>query len=199
MQYKNKKRLVVGISLMLLLAFYFFRNLSLAVRVFGVIFGLGLFCFIDYAFSLKFRLRHYIYVFLILFGGILLSPLYFISPTYDKILHFFIPILGSIMIFFIVDKLKIKFQWKLLITFTAIMSVIAIHEIGEYLLDLLWDLKLQGVYIRDVSGLKKLNPVQSRIDDTMVDMIIGTISGLIFTIAKTFCYFYNQKVLKFVR
>lgn len=170
-----------------------FKNMSVLIRVTSVILGLGIFYFLDHAFKLKFKFRHYIYISLILFLGILFSPIYFISSSYDKVLHLLMPILGSIMIFFVVDKLKIKFKWKLLITFTSIFAILGLLEIGEYFLDLLWDFKLQGVYIRDISGLEKLNLVQDKIDDTMMDMLLGLAGSLVFTIGKTICYFYKKK------
>jgi len=54
-------------------------------------------------------------------------------------------------------------------------------------------LKLQGVFIRDISGIEKLNLVLSQHDDTMLDMIFGLLGGLVFTIGKTGGYFYKRK------
>ena len=126
-------------------------------------------------FEVDFEFRHYIYIIIILSFGILLSPLYFLIESYDKILHFFLPILASFLIFYIADKQKLSLQWKLLITFMFIVSFLAIHEIGEYVLDLLFDLKLQGVYIRDISGIEKLNLVLDKNSDTMIDLILGAL------------------------
>lgn len=100
------------------------------------------------------------------------------------------------MIFFAVNKLKIKFQWKLLITFTSILSMFVLLEIGEYLLDLFLGFKLQGVYVRDISGVQKLKILQDPLNDTMIDMIFGLIGSLVFVIGKTFCYFYNRRYRK---
>lgn len=102
--------------------------------------------------------------------------------------------MGSIMCFYVVDRLKIDFKWKLLLVFTVMMSLIGLLEIGEYLLDVLFDLKLQGVFIRDISGLEKLNPVQSRIDDTMIDMILGVIGSGLFSLGKTITHFYRRRI-----
>jgi len=196
MQYTTKRRLIVVISVVLLFAIYLLGRLSFLINIAGVIFGLAVFYTIDHLFEIKFKLRHYLYVILILFGGILFSPLYFISTDYDKILHFVMPILGSIMIFFVVDKLKIKFQWKLLITFTSILAILTIHEIGEYLIDKIWDLKLQGVYLRDISGFEKFDVVQGGLEDTMFDLIFGMLGSLFFSISKTICYLYNKRYKK---
>lgn len=193
MKYKNKRRLIIGISLFLLLVFYLFKNLSTSLVIFSFIFGLFIFYVVDHMFKIDFKLRHYIYIILILSGGILLFSLYSIYPLYDKIIHFINPILVCLLIFYILDKKELTIQWKLLISFTFVLSIITIHEIGEYLIDQLWNLKLQGVYIGDISKLGGLNPVMSKIDDTMMDIILGVIGSGLFVIGKTISYFYKRK------
>ncbi|MGD9275738.1 MAG: hypothetical protein PVJ67_01045 [Candidatus Pacearchaeota archaeon] len=193
MKYNIKRNWIIGISIFILLIFYLFKNLSESVRVFGFIFGIFLFYAIDHMFEVDFEFRHYIFIIIILSFGILLSPLYFLSESYDKMLHFIMPILASFLVFFIVDKQKISFQWKLLIAFMFILSFLAIHEIGEYLLDLLFDWKLQGVYIRDISGIEKLNLVLDKNSDTMIDMILGMLGGGIFVLGKSAVHIYKRK------
>ena len=124
------------------------------MRVFGFIFSLIIFYVIDHMFEIEFKLRHYVYMMIILVFGILLSPFYFLSENYDKILHLIMPIFGCLLIFYIIDKKNLEMQWKLFITFIFILSFLTMHEIGEYLLDFIWDLKLQGVYLRDISEQK---------------------------------------------
>ncbi|MCK4553244.1 hypothetical protein KAT80_03500 [Candidatus Pacearchaeota archaeon] len=196
MNYKRKRRLIIGVSLFLLLIVYLFKNFSLGTRVIGFIFGFIVFYAFDDLFKIDFKLRHYSCMFLILLFGILLSPLYFVSENYDKILHLLMPILGSFLLFYIIDKQKLNFQWKILITFMFVVSFLTIHEIGEYLIDVLWDFKLQGVYLRDISGLEKFNLILPKNDDTMIDLILGVISGLLFVFGKTVSFFYNQRKLK---
>lgn len=196
MIYKKKRRLVIGISLFILFVFYLFKNLSESVRVFGFIFGIFLFYSVDHMFNLEFKYRHYIYVVVILAFGILLSPLYFLFEGYDKVLHFLLPIIASFLVYHIVDKQKLNFQWKLLITFMFMISFLAIHEIGEYLLDQLYDFKLQGVYVRDISGIEKLNLVQSKNDDTMIDMILGMLGAGLFVLGKTTVYLLKKFKIK---
>ena len=194
MEYKKKRNWVIGFSLGLLILFYLFRNLSEFVRIGGVIFGLILFYSIDHFFDIKFEIKHYGFVLIILFFGIILSPLYFLSTSYDKILHFVLPFISCFLIYYIVDKQKLIFKWKLLVTFMFVLSFSAIHEIGEYLIDQIWDLKLQGVWLRsDTLGLEKLDLVVSHIDDTMIDMIIGIFGSLTFVIVKTIQNFYKNK------
>ncbi len=61
-------------------------------------------------------------------------------------------------------------------------------ELGEYALDYFFDLKLQGVYLRDLQGLEKFNLIVDRIDDTMIDLFLGILGSslyaLVFGIAK---------------
>lgn len=193
MEYVNKRRLIIGISLFLLLAFYLFKNLSTSLRIFGFIFGLVIFYLADYMFEIDFKLKHYYYIMIILAFGILFSPLYFFHSIYDKILHLIMPIFGCLLIFHIVDKQKLSIQWKLWIVFLFIITAVTMNEVGEYLIDRLWDLKLQGVYIRDISGAEKLNLIMSKIDDTMIDIILGIIGALSFISCKSISYFYKKK------
>lgn len=194
MSYKTKRRIVIGVSLGLLILFYLFRNLSEFVRIGGVIFGLFLFYSLDHFFNLDFELKHYGYIIVILFFGILLSPLYFLYGNYDKILHFFMPILGCLLVFHIVDRQKVNFKWKLLITFMFVLSFLTIHEIGEYIIDQIWDFKLQGVWLRAGElGLEKLDLVVSHIDDTMMDLLYGMGGILTFVFGKSIHYFYKKR------
>ncbi len=185
MDYKYKRRFLAGISVFILLVFYLFQSLSTSVRVLGFIFGLIVFYSIDYMFKLEFKIWHYYIILIILAFGILFAPLYAIYTIYDKILHFVMPILASFLVYHIADRKNLSIQWKLLITFMFMMSFLAIHEIGEYLMDLVWNMNLQGVYIRDISGIEKLNLVVSKIDDTMIDLILGMLGSFIFVVGKS--------------
>ena len=192
MQYRNKRRLIIGISLLLLILLYIFKNYSFMIRAISVIFGILIFYFFDYTFQLHFYFRHYIYILIILIFGILLSPLYFFSEIYDKILHLVMPVLGGIIVFFIINKSKIDFKWKLLITLTSMIFLLTMLEIGEYLFDVFLGLKLQGVYLRDLSGIEKYNLVLGKNDDTMMDLILGTIGSLFFILVKTGIFYYGR-------
>jgi len=198
MEYHVKRRWLFGISIFSLLIIYFFKNYSLTTRILGFVGGLFVFYLVDHLFDIKFKWHHYILISIILGSGILLSPFYFFSSSYDKILHFFSPILGSVLIFYIVDQKRLSIQWKLWITFLFITSFLMFHEIGEYLIDRLWDMKLQGVYIRDISGTEKLNLIQLRIDDTMMDLILGSLGALTFTLGKLF-HHCNEKKCKLLK
>ncbi|MDD5192750.1 MAG: hypothetical protein PHH54_06555 [Candidatus Nanoarchaeia archaeon] len=95
-----------------------------------------------------------------------------------------------------VNKLNTKFSIKLFITVMIITSFLALFEIGEYGLDRLFDWKLQGVYLRDYSGVEKLNIIMDKNDDTMIDLILGTIGSLFFVITKTGIFHYKKYILK---
>jgi len=193
MDYNKKRKLIIGIAVFILFLLYALKNFSIIIRAIGFIAGIIIFYLIDHLFKINFEFKHYIYLILILFFGILLAPLYFFSENYDKMLHLISPILGGCLIFYMIDNKKLNFQWKLLITFMFIVSFLTIHEIGEYFMDWLWDMKLQGVYIRDISGIEKLNLVLNPHDDTMIDLIFGTIGGIIFAIGKTINHLYEKR------
>jgi len=186
--------IVVGIIILAVL--YALKNTSYFMRASGFIFSVVLFFLFDYFFEMGFKKRHYTIFIFVAAAGILLSPLYFISSNYDKILHLVSPFLFCILVFFMVNKLKTKFSIKLFIAVMIVISFLALFEIGEYLLDLLFDWKLQGVYLRDYSGVEKLNIIMDKNDDTMIDLILGTISSLFFIVTKTGIFHYEKYILK---
>lgn len=194
MDYGKKRTLIISISLFLLLLFYLFKNLSDSIKVFGFIFGIFIFYFSDHLFEINFKLRHYFYAIAILAFGILLSPLYFLLSIYDKVLHVISPILACILMFYVIDKKDLNIQWKLGIVFMFVISFLTFHEIGEYLIDQLLGLKLQGVYLRgSLAGTEKLNLIMSKIDDTMIDLIVGTIGASLFVFWKGTVYWIKNK------
>jgi len=193
MEPRKKRWLIIGIAVGVLLVLYFLKNSSMFVRVAGFVTGLVIFYVLDIFFKINFKYRHYIYVTLILAFGILLAPFYFLSENYDKIMHFVAPILAGSLIFYMINNKRLNLQWKLLITFMFVVSFLAIHEMGEYLIDLLWDFKLQGVYIRDISGVEKLHLVMPKNDDTMIDMLLGTAGALVFVAGKIIGKLFKKK------
>ena len=188
--FKSKRRLVFGISLLILIVLYALKNTSFLVRGFSAISVLLVFYLADHLFTIHFRLRHYFYILFIAIAGFMLSPLYFIYPNYDKILHFVQPLMFSSVVFYMVSKLDLKLKWKLITTFFIVTSCLALFEIGEYVLDLAFDFKLQGVYLWDIKGINKFQLLMDRIDDTMVDLIIGNIAAGIYWFST---YLYLRK------
>jgi len=193
----TKHIIYVAVGLAVLFLLYALKNTNYFLRILGFFVAIFLFWAVDAFFNLKFKEYHYLIILLISTFGILLSPLYFISPAYDKILHLIAPILAGILVFFLVNKLKTKFSIKLLLTFSIILSLLAMFEIVEYILDLVLDLKLQGVFLRDHSGVSKLKLVLDKNDDTMIDLILGVIGSLIFVLIKTLTF--NLKKYKIIK
>ena len=176
----KKKVIYISIGIIILLGLYMLKNTSYFLRACTFIFSVILFYLADVFFNLKFKSYHHLIFIFISAAGILFSPLYLISSNYDKILHLASPFLLSILVFFLVNKTDLKLSTKLLMTFSVVVMFISLFEIVEFLLDRFFDLKLQGVYIRDFSGIAKLNIIMDKNDDTMIDLILGTISSFIF-------------------
>lgn len=192
--YRKKRRIIVGISIFLLIILIIFRNSSLLLRVSSAIGLLFVFYITDHFFNLKFEPRHYVAIIIIAVTGLLLSPLYFLYPQYDKVLHFILPMIFGSIVFHMVSRLKIDLKWQLTFTFFVVLGVIGLHEIGEYFLDVLFDLKLQGVFLRgDIGGIEKFDEVVSRIDDTMIDMGLGVLGALFYSL---FVYLFHEVEIK---
>ncbi len=181
--YIYKRRTIFVLCLILLVMIYFFQDASFLLRSITSIAFLAVFTFIDHFFDIRFRTKHYLFIILIAIFSLLLSPLYFVYPNYDKIQHFIQPVLLSSIIFYMVNKLSIKLKWKLTFTFFITLGILGIFEISEYALDSLFDLKLQGVFVRDASGLEKLNIIQEPLDDTITDLVLGILGSALYSIS----------------
>ena len=177
MEYGNKRRAILAVSVLILGLLYAFKNMSFFVRALSAIGLLSVFYIIDHYFDMNFKAGHYFIILFIAIIGFLLSPLYFIYPQYDKILHLVNPALFGVIVFYMVSKLKLKLKWKLVFVFFVIAGTVGLLEIGEYLLDYFFNLKLQGVFLRNLQGLQKFDILLGRIDDTMVDMSLGFIGA----------------------
>ena len=77
--------------------------------------------------------------------------------------------------------------------FTSMIAILTIFELGEYALDLLFDLKLQGVYLRDMMGIEKFQLLMEKNDDTMVDLVFGISGTLIYNASRVIAYFYKKR------
>lgn len=182
-EYRVKRIGVIVTSVILILMVYFLKDSFFIMRV---VTSIALFIFfysVDHFFQLRFKGRHYIFVLLIAVFSLLLSPLYFVYPNYDKIQHLIQPMLLCSIIFHMTSKIKMSLRWKIIFAFFITTSLLGLFEIGEYLLDYLFDLKLQGVFLRDLSGLNKYHLLQAPIDDTMVDLSYGFAGTLIYCVA----------------
>ena len=188
----TKKILYILAGILILLILYTLKNTHYFVSVLGFLVSVLLFYLADTFLGLNFKNYHYFIFIFIAASGILFSSLYFIYSGYDKILHLISPILLGVLIFSLANRANVKFQTKLLITFSVVLMFLALFEIGEFALDKLFDLKLQGVFLRDVSGVAKLNIVMDRNDDTMIDLILGGVGSLVFTGYKLIIFNYQK-------
>lgn len=193
--YRHKRRTVIALSTILLLMIYFFHDSSFILRALTTIGFLLFFYFTDHFFDIKFKPVHYLIIILIAIVSVMLSPLYFIYPNFDKVQHFINPILISILIFHAIDKLNLELKWKITYTFFITAGILGLFEIGEFTLDRLFNLKLQGVYLRDYSGLDKFNLIQEPLTDTMDDLILGYTGSLLYAITM----FIKKRKEAFVR
>ncbi len=169
---------------------YFFKNASFVLRAISSIAFLLFFYAIDHWFDIRFKVYHYLFIILIIITSLILSPFYFIYPQYDKIQHFFQPILIAAIVYYMIARLPIENKWKITLTFFTTIAILGLFEIGEYMLDFFFDLKLQGVYLRDWQGLEKLNLIVEPIDDTMIDIFLGMLGTAVY------CWM-RLKILKF--
>ena len=196
MEYRIKRGILISATIILLVILYTFKNYSLALRITAFLFSIYTLYAIDKLFNVRFKIIHYVLFLLVLTFSLLFSPMYFISEYYDKLLHLFLPIIISILVFFMINRLKIEFRWKILMTFTTLITLLTLFEIGEFALDKLFDLKLQGVYLRDISGIAKYNILMDKNDDTMIDLILGIIGSFSFCVFKYAERYYTRRKFK---
>lgn len=180
----HHKRLIVGIiSALLLVAIYLFKDSSSITLRYSTFIGILLVSYIiDHLFDVRLKLKHYVFIILIGVAAIMMSPLYFVYPTYDKIQHFIIPMLLCSIMFFMVNKLKLAMKWKLTFTVLSIVAFLGIFEILEYVLDSFFNWKLQGVYLRDITGLDKFNLLLDPLSDTIIDLSFGILGSSLYAI-----------------
>jgi len=179
------------VTIIFLFILFYFRDSEHFVGAISFILAIVLVYIIDKTFNWQFKKIHYIILIIMTGAGLLLSPLYVMYASYDKLLHFVNPFLGCILVFYIVNKFNIDFKAKLFITFTIMMSLITFTEIVEFVIDSYFDLKLQGVFRGEMKVMLKhiegsLVIIQDKNTDTMIDLILGTLGSLFFVIVKSF-------------
>jgi hypothetical protein len=183
MEYREKRRLIFAISLLILSILYFFSRYTAVFLVFGSMLSLILFYLADNLMKWEFELKHYIIFIIIVVAGFIFMPFYFANSSVDKYQHFFFPLMTCFLIYHILDKTNLSKRQKIGFTLTILITTITIFEIFEYLADIFWNAKLQGVY----SGSwmeQKFELIMPRIDDTMVDIMLGIAGGITFIAGK---------------
>jgi hypothetical protein len=183
MRLKNKKILIILFLTLFLLIGYLFDALFPILSLLELALAITIFYLIDKTFKINFKAIHYLLVTLMFIVGVSFSCFYYVYPLYDKILHLINPFLITLIIFYVVDKQPLSLSKKWGITFCILMTFATLHEIGEYLLDTFLGTTTQGAYLIDPDFANKLRPIQSKIDDTMMDIILGAIGSLLFLIS----------------
>jgi len=196
--YAKKRGALAVFAVLLLAMIYFFKDGSYLLRAVTAFSTMLFFYMADHLFDLKYRRRHYVYMFLIVIVGVLLSPFYFLYPNFDKMQHLLSPLLISSLIFHVVNRHKLELKWKLVFTFFITFAVLGLFEIGEFMVDSLFDFKLQGVYLRDFEGIEKFHILMDPLQDTMIDLVLGLIGTLTYLIAHAFYLRtkLNQKIFR---
>jgi hypothetical protein len=191
-----KKRLIVGIVLILLFLIIYFQRYSTILSiikaipesfkfvnlfaVMGLVVAFIGFYQFDKLFKINFKRKHYWFIIIMSVMAFVLSFLYFRFPYIDKFQHFFFPIMACSIIYHMVSKLNLEKRYKLLFTFFIVIGVITIFELIEYLLDLLFNLYLQGVFLGNPNVSENYRVLFSPIDDTMIDLFMGLLGSLFY-------------------
>lgn len=190
--YEHKRRTIIGLGIILTIIVYLLKDASFILRSVSLLATASAFYILDHLFNIKFKIKHYTIVIVTGIITYLFSSFYFIYPQFDKFQHLIVPIFISSILFFMIDKLKLPLKWKLMYTFVACISLLSSFEIAEYGLDYFFELKLQGVYLRDIQGIEKFHLIQEPLDDTMIDIALGIIGSLIYL---TYRSIKNYKLL----
>jgi len=199
MKKEDSQKWAIGLSALLILLFVFMRSIRIydgappftAINLLYSLLMMAGFYWLDRAFKFEFNAWHYAFIAVIGASSFVLGPTYFfIYTNYDKVLHFFQPIMFSSIIFHMMRKLKISLGWKLVFTFFIISSLLGIFEIAEFGLDRFFDWKLQGVFLQNLQGSTKLSILLDPLTDTHWDMIAGNIGALAYSLS---IYLWNKK------
>jgi len=197
--YKLKRNIFfITIIILFLIALFFRRYINFLINIqylqifnLASIIGIAIVIFsfhlADRSFNINFKKRHYFYVYFMSITGISLSVLYYKLPYYDKVEHFFFPMMfASIVFYLLTKKVKLTKFWKLSFVFFIIVGSISLFELLEYFLDFLFNWKLQGVFIENPIFIGGYEEILNRIDDTMIDIAIGVIGTLVYVFSVVF-------------
>ena len=175
--YRQKRRVMFAFTLLVLLTIYFFKDADFILRAISAIAFVSIFYVADHFFDIRFQKHHYAFIIIIAVASVLLSPLYYIQPQYDKVQHFIQPMFVSSIIFYMISKLDLRLKWRIIFTIFIVISILTIFEMSEYALDKIFDWRLQGVYLRDATGLEKFNLILEPLDDTIYDLMLGILGA----------------------
>lgn len=144
---ERKRRIIIFFSFVAVLILWIFKTENSLIRIAGALTFLISFYLVDHLTKVDFKERHYLFIILIAFINFPLGELYLIYPSFDKFAHYFLPIMLSSIVLYMVSRLKIELKWKIVFTFFIIVGILGVLEIGEYALDNYFDFRLQGIYL----------------------------------------------------
>jgi uncharacterized membrane protein YjdF len=109
---------------------------------------------------------------------------YYAGPLiYDKLLHL---LLGIVLAAIVFEYYKNNSVLKKDMAFLTVLGMLAIWEIYEYTLDVFFGFQSQGIVRGAIF-------TQSKIDDTMYDLIMGAIGAV------TYLFFKKEKMVTVIR
>ncbi len=193
--YHAKRWATLTLAVIILGMMYFFRDEGFWLRAVSAASFILFFYAVDHWFDIRFRHIHYIFIVVIAAASLLFSPLYYIYPQYDKIQHLVQPILLCSIIYHMVSRIKLELKWRLIFTFFIVISVLGLFEMAEYIFDQFFGWKLQGVYLRDITGLNKFEVVVEPIDDTMIDLFFGVAGTCLYALAVFLYLRYSRRLV----
>jgi len=174
--------LVVSVILIIVFAFAKVMPLLTGIMAITVIFY---FYMIDKTLRIEFTRKHYIFFIAIVFFGLILNPLYEILVFYDKVLHFFLPMLYASIVYFAISKLGINLKLKLVFVFFVVIGTLTLFEIGEYFGEIIFGIETQGVYVR-TGNAGESELYLDKFDDTMIDLSLGVVGTFLYLFAIVF-------------
>ena len=106
---------------------------------------------------------------------------------YDKILHFFVPLFITAMVFEYMNKKnqKLKLEYFYISIFLIVVGMLALFEISEYFIDVLFS---EGLKWKMMGVFNSLGEIRfSELNDTMLDLIFGVLGSI------TYLFFKRRK------
>ncbi len=192
MKVRSKRLFYVAVGVLVVAVLYALKNTSYFARSASFVAAFVVFWIADTLLNLKFRNRHYLIIIFISATGLLFSPLYSLYTYYDKTLHFFNPILFCVLIYYLVNRIKgISLPMKLFLTFSITVCFLSLWELTEFFLDNFYDAKMQGVWLRDITGASKIQLIMDRNDDTMIDLLLGVLGTIVFSFGKLVGFYFG--------
>lgn len=196
--YKKKFFLVFSISLIgIIFNFFLIEIISymgLLSSVFLVIILFGFFIF-DNIFDIRYKMLDYFLIIIVGVFGFYLGFLHFYIINYDKIQHFYAPMVLVYLLCVFFDKKLEKSKDKntkvMVLSSFISLCIILLYEVFELIMDVYFNTGMQGNMVRNAFG--NIVYTLSADNDTKYDLIIGFLSILMYDF---FCLYKEKKIRK---